>query len=75
MHKPVFNDNGYAGLSDMALRAIGGILKNASQCIDRLLRADHQFVQAPGTGFRGAGQSGGFAAQPQRLLPDSDVLI
>lgn len=32
-HKPVLNNNGYAGLSETALFAIGGILKHARALI------------------------------------------
>ncbi len=45
--KPLFAGSGYAGLSDMAMYAIGGILKHAPALL-RLLQPDHQQLQAAG---------------------------
>ncbi len=48
--KPLFAGNGYAGLSDMCLYFIGGVIKHA-QVAQRLHQPDHQQLQAAGAGL------------------------
>ena len=70
--EPLFAGSGYAGLSDMALYAIGGMLKHAPALL-RLLQPDDQQLQAAGAGLRGAGQPGLLAAEPLGGHPHPDV--
>ena len=51
----LFAGVGYAGLSDMACYAIGGLLEHAPALL-RLHQPDHQQLQAAGPRLRGAGQ-------------------
>ena len=48
--KNLFAGNGYAGLSDLALHYIGGIIKHA-KALQRHHQPGHELVQAPGAGF------------------------
>ncbi len=70
--KPLFAGNKYAGLSDLGLHAIGGILKHAA-ALCAPVQSDDQQLQAAGTGIRGTGEPG--VQQPQSLGgdPHSDV--
>ena len=69
---PLFAGGAYAGLSEMALHAIGGVLE--TRPVDPgLHQSDDQQLQAAGARLRSAGEPGLFAAQPLGLLPDSDV--
>ena len=69
---PLFAGGGYAGLSEMAIHAIGGVLKHAPSIL-AFSQPDDQQLQAVGAGLRGAGESGLLAAEPLGLLPHSDV--
>ncbi len=60
------------GLSDMALYAIGGLLKHAPAIL-ALHQPDDQQLQAAGARLRGAGQPGLLAAQPLGGHPHPDV--
>src|ERR1039458_1574199 len=77
--KPLFGGDGYAGLSQMALHYIGGLLKHAralSAIIAPTTNSYKRLVpgyQAPGAGSRAAGESGVFAAQPLGGLPHPHV--
>ncbi len=68
--EPLFAGSGYAGLSDMALYAIGGLLKHAPASV-RLHQPDDQQLQAAGARLRGPGQPGLLAAKPLGGLPHS----
>ncbi len=70
--KPLFAGSGYAGLSEMALHAIGGLLKHAAGD-PGLQQPDDQQLQAAGAGLRGAGEPGLLAAESLGGLPHSDV--
>ena len=71
--KPLFAGDKYAGVSQEALYAIGGILKHCkSLCAFSNPTTNSYKRLVPG--FRGAGQPGLFQPQPQRGHPDSDVL-
>ena len=70
--KPLFAGNGYAGLSDMALYAIGGLLKHA-RALSGVHHSDDQQLQAAGAGLRSAGEPGVLAAEPLGRVPHSDV--
>ncbi len=65
-----FAGNGYAGLSDMCLYFIGGVIKHAKSH-ERLHQPDHQQLQAAGAGLRSAGAAGLFGAQPFGFVPYS----
>ena len=70
--EPLFAGSGYAGLSEMALHAIGGLLKHAPA--DSGLRLpDDQQLQAAGARLRGAGEPGLLAAEPLGGRPHPDV--
>ena len=71
--KPLFAGDGYAGLSELAMCYIGGILKHAP-ALAALLQPDHQQLQAAGAGLRGAGQPGLLGPQPLGVDPHPDVL-
>ena len=70
--RTLFAGSGYAGLSDMAMYAIGGLLKHAPAIL-RLRQPDDQQLQAAGAGLRGAGEPGLLAAQPLGVDPHPDV--
>ena len=70
--EPLFAGSGYAGLSEMAMYAIGGLLKHAPAIL-ALLQPDDQQLQAAGAGLRSAGEPGLLAAQPLGVDPHSDV--
>ena len=61
--KPLFAGDGYAGLSELAMRYIGGILKHAPGA-RRALLTRRPTVQAARAGLRGADQPRVLAAQP-----------
>ena len=63
--KPLFAGDRYAGLQQMALWYIGGLLKHAPAIVG-LLRAHHQFLQAPGARLRSAREPRLFAAATAR---------
>ena len=52
--EPLYAGNGYAGLSEMAMYGIGGLLKHAPSIL-AFTNPDHQQLQAPGARLRGAG--------------------
>ena len=70
--KPLFAGKEYAGLSQMALYYIGGILKHA-KALCAIVQPDDQLLQAPGARLRSAGQPGLQRAQPQRGHPHPDL--
>ncbi len=70
--QPLFAGNGYAGLSEMGLFAIGGITQ-ARPRHPGLRQPHHQQLQALGAGLRSAGEPGVFAAESLGLVPHSDV--
>ena len=70
--EPLFAGNGYAGLSDMALYAIGGLLKHAPAIL-ALQQPDDQQLQAAGARLRGPGEPGLLAAEPLGGHPHPDV--
>jgi len=57
----LFAGDGYAGMSEMAMHAIGGVLQHAAAVL-RLHQPDHQQLQAAGARLRGAGEPGLLAA-------------
>src|SRR6185295_5716569 len=67
--KPLFAGDGYAGLSEMALYYIGGVLKHARGD----LQPHQQQLQAAAAGPRGAGEPGLLEPEPERVDPDPDV--
>ncbi len=71
--KPLFTGSGYAGLSDMALHYIGGILQSRAGDY-RLHEPNHKLVQTLGTGIRSPGEPGLFAAQSLGRRPHPHVL-
>ena len=70
--EPLFAGGGYAGLSDMALHAIGGVLKHAASIIG-IQQSDDEQLQATGPRLRSPGESGLFAAKSFGGVPHSDV--
>ena len=70
--KPLFAGNGYAGLSEMALYYIGGILEARAGPV-RHLQSDEQLLQAAGPRLRGAGQPRLLRPQPLGLDPHPDL--
>ena len=71
--KPLFAGNGYAGLSEMALFFIGGILKHAP-CAHLHHQSDDQQLQTARPRIRGAGQPRLLRAQSIRRDPHSHLL-
>ena len=71
--KPLFAGKEYAGVSQMCLHYIGGILKHAP-ALAAITESDHQLLQAADAGIRSAGAAGLLQPQPVRRYPDSDVL-
>ena len=71
--KPLFAGDGYAGLSEMALHAVGGLLQARARH-PGVRRADHELVPTAGARLRGAGQPGAVGAEPLGGDPHSDVL-
>ena len=71
--KPLFAGNGYAGLSEMALFFIGGILKHAP-ALTCHHQSDHEQLQAARARIRSAGQSRLLRAQSLGRDPHSDLL-
>ncbi len=69
---PLFAGGGYAGLSDMGLHAMGGLLRHAARD-SRLHESHDQQLQATCAGLRSAGESGLFAAQSFGQLPNTHV--
>jgi glutamine synthetase len=63
--QPLFAGNGYAGMSEMALYAIGGVLKHAHD----------QLVQAVGPRVRSPREPGDVAAESFGFGPYPDVLV
>ncbi len=70
--EPLYAGSGYAGLTDMGLYAIGGLLEARSLALG-LLRPDDQQLQAAGAGLRGPGEPGLLAAEPLGGGPHPDV--
>ena len=70
--KPLFFGTGYAGLSEMALYYIGGILKHAP-ALCAICNPTNNSLQAAGPGLRGAGQPGLLGAEPLGLGPHPDL--
>ena len=71
--KPLFAGNGYAGLSEMALFFIGGILRHAP-ALTCITNPDDEQLQTPRPRIRSAGQSRLLRAQPFRRDPHPDLL-
>ena len=71
--KPLFAGEGYAGLSEMALHYIGGLLKARPGPV-RLHEPDDQLVQAFGPGLRGPQQARLLGAQSVGGHPHPDLL-
>ena len=70
--KPLFAGDGYAGLSQMALWYIGGLLKHARALSAIIAPTTNSYK--PGARLRGSCEPGLLAAQPLGRLPHSDVL-
>ena len=70
--EPLFAGGGYAGLSDMAQYAIGGVLRHAAGAAGDHQPHDEQ-LQATRSRLRSAGEPRLFAAQSLGRLPHSDV--
>ena len=71
--KPLFADDGYAGLSQLARYYIGGLLKHAPALL-AFCAPDHEHLPPARPGLRGAGQPRLLAAQPLGVHPHPDVL-
>ena len=67
---PLFAGEKYAGLSDMCLYFIGGIIKHA-KALNAFTNRDHQQLQAAGARVRSAGAARLFVAQPLGVVPHS----
>ena len=59
--KPLFAGDGYAGISQIALHYIGGLLQHA-RALSAIIAPDDEQLQALGTGLRSARESGLFPA-------------
>ena len=70
--EPLFAGNGYAGLSQMALYAAGGLIKHAAAILGFSLPHDQQ-LQAAGPRLRGPREPGLLAAEPLGGHPHPDV--
>ena len=70
--KPLFAGKEYAGVSQMCLHYIGGILKHAP-ALAAFTNPDDELLQAAHAGIRSAGDAGLFEPEPVRRHPDSDV--
>ena len=68
-----FDENGYAGLSDMARWYIGGLLEHAPDDL-RVLEPDHQLVQTARARLRSPRQPRVLPAQPLRVGTHPAVL-
>ena len=67
----LFDGDGYAGSARLALYYIGGLLKHAPALL-AFCEPDHQLLQAPGAGLRGAGEPrvlGRATAPPRCRIP------
>ena len=71
--KPLFAGDGYAGLSEMALYAAGGLLKHAPAILAFAAPTTNSYRRLV-PGLRSAGESGALGAQPLGVDPHSDVL-
>ena len=71
--KPLFAGSGYAGMSEMAMHYIAGIIKHAP-ALAGVHQPDHQQLPPAGAGLRGAGQPGVLEPQPLGRHPHPDVL-
>ena len=70
--KPLFAGKEYAGLSEMALHYIGGILKHA-RAVAAITQPDRQQLQAPDAGLRSAREPRVFEPQSLGGDPHPDV--
>ncbi len=66
--KPMFAGDKYAGLSEMCLSYIAGVIKHA-KAINAFTNPIDQLLQASGAGLRSAGAAGLLGAQPVGVLP------
>ena len=71
--KPLFAGDGYAGLSEMALHAAGGLLKHAPAILAFAAPTTNSYRRLV-PGLRSAGQPRALGAQPLGVDPHSDVL-
>ncbi len=69
---PLFAGSGYAGLSEMAMHAIGGLLKHAPSILGFSNPTTNSYKRL-GAGLRSAGEPGLFATESLGLVPHSDV--
>jgi S-(hydroxymethyl)glutathione dehydrogenase/alcohol dehydrogenase len=72
--KPLFAGDGYAGMSEMALFYIGGILKHA-KALAAHHEPDDEQLPPPRAGLRGAGQPRVLVAQPLGVHPHPDLAV
>ena len=71
--KPLFAGDGYAGLSQMALWYIGGLIKHGP-ALSAIIAPTTNSYKRLVPGFRSAGEPGVLAAQPLGGVPHPDVL-